>query len=137
MLRELEARRATKKVDDARELFCAAHDCPNKWSVDAGNGRLCGAHAFADKGEWPRITDGELRRWHDTQMAKKEEREAPPAPPVTLEQKRAILNQLRAALNEDKRDHRVWARRLKERDLAGEKLSAFQRACYKEALREV
>lgn len=137
MLRELQAQRAAKKVDDGRELFCAANECPNKWSIDAGNGRLCGAHAFAEKSEWPRITDGELRRWHEHLVERKYRTEAPPAPPVTLDQKRAILNNMRAALSEDKRDHRAWARKLKERDLAGEKLSAFQRSCYKEALREV
>lgn len=136
MLRELQAQRAAKKVDDARELFCAANECPNKWSVDAGNGRLCGAHAFAEKSEWPRVTDGELRRWHDTQMARPVQGEAAAAH-VSLEQKRATLTQLRDVLGEDKRDHRAWARKLKERDQAGEKLSAFQRACYKEALREL
>ena len=27
------------------QLMCIAHGCPNRWSVDAGNGRLCHWHA--------------------------------------------------------------------------------------------
>jgi hypothetical protein len=39
-----------------QSLLCSAHGCPNRWSVDAGHGKACRAHAWAQPHDWPQIT---------------------------------------------------------------------------------
>lgn len=63
---------ARKAFDEARDqriandsatdksLMCCAMRCPNRWSVDAGNGRCCSAHAWSDRHLWPQITQEQL-----------------------------------------------------------------------------
>lgn len=46
--------------DGGGSLMCHAHDCPMKWSVNAGT-PLCSYHAWADEKQWPSITES-LRR---------------------------------------------------------------------------
>jgi len=43
-------------------LRCIAHGCPNRWSVDFGQGKLCSAHAYASPPEWPWISSRERAR---------------------------------------------------------------------------
>jgi hypothetical protein len=122
------------KEDDLQDLFCQAQGCPRKWSVDAGSGRLCGAHAFADTDDWPRITE-ELQRSNFERQFERERVEQPePAPKLTKEEKIEILNRLRKLVNGEAKDHRAWAKRLREREEAGEVLSLTQRKAWREAL---
>ena len=80
-------------VDHA--LMCSASGCPNRWSVDAGNGRACGAHAFASLHLWPQITaeqqDAETERALQAQLR----RPAEPAPRPDPARLRAVLSRLR------------------------------------------
>ena len=59
-----------RTADDAgtpQALMCHAHGCPNRWSVDAGKGRCCSAHAWADQNRWPEITQ---QQWDETERAR-------------------------------------------------------------------
>lgn len=123
------------KEDDLQALFCQAQGCPYKWSVDAGNGRLCGEHAFAEPREWPVITEELQRRYFERQFDEEAQAKAPPATTLTWAQKREILDQLRETLSSETKDHRVWAKRLREREEAGETLSLTRRQAWREALR--
>jgi hypothetical protein len=74
-------RRDQRIADDSiadRALLCIAGGCPNLWSVDAGNGRLCSAHAWADPHHWPQITQEQL----DAQADRALRNASPPAPPA-------------------------------------------------------
>jgi len=55
--------------DDDRALMCAANECPNRWSVlKEGDRGLCTAHAWAERSEWPAITERE--QWDETDRAR-------------------------------------------------------------------
>lgn len=124
--------RTADETDDERGLQCIAYGCPNRWSVDAGKGRLCSAHAWADAMQWPLIsqqqTDAETERAFRAQTPKR------PAPPVTHEQKLAIAQRLRDVLAQPA-NPREWAYRLRDRENAGEKLTRAQRECWRAAIR--
>ena len=52
-------RRDQAVADDfeaGQSLNCAAQGCPNLWSVDQGQGRLCSWHHWAGPHQWPHIT---------------------------------------------------------------------------------
>jgi hypothetical protein len=111
-------------------LLCRAHECPNRWSVS--NGMLCGAHAWADPKNWSMITTRELQAFA--------RRSAPPPPTkpveeISMEQKMAYLAKLRD-LASPSTDYKLWARKLKAREEAGEVLSNFQQKAWRGALNE-
>lgn len=118
-----------KDVEASKALMCVAHNCPNRWSVDAGSGRLCSKHAWADPLDWGAITQqinaGAFTKVH---------RYTEPAEPMTKEQKIATLLKLKD-LFKMPQEPKSWAYRLQERDRNGEKLSDLQRKMYREALR--
>lgn len=47
---------APKADDDRGRLMCAAKGCPRQWAVAGDWGRACSAHYWADRSDWPRIT---------------------------------------------------------------------------------
>lgn len=117
-------------MEQSRKLMCQSHNCPNVWSVDAGNGRLCSAHAWADPIDWGRITASiNARRITALNPSQK------PVKPVSDEEKRSIVNQFRRLMNE-KKNFKQWAYNLKERELAGEELSKIQMKYWRIALGE-
>ena len=64
-------------LDRRAPLMCAAHGCPNRWTVDAGHGRLCSAHAWAEPESWPDITYAQ--QWDETERARMRGEPTPPA----------------------------------------------------------
>ena len=59
----------------------------------------------------------------------------PAADPERMAAELAKFASIRAAANNSGYDHKAWARRLKARHEAGDKLSSYQVQCYREALR--
>ena len=117
------------ELETERRLMCSATNCPQVWSVDAGNGRLCSAHAWASPKSWARITDGLF-----TAVARKSQPIEPtPSPPLTHAEKRAIAEKMNILLKQPK-DPKKWALDLKAKDDAGHKLSPLQKRFYREAL---
>jgi hypothetical protein len=111
--------------DSYGDLMCAARGCPNRWSVDAGKGRLCSAHAWKPAKDWPSIT---------------ENMKAAPVPTISVEERRRVSDEEKLAIlrkveqmfsfNDPKR----WAHALKEREARGERLTPFQKSSWREAL---
>ena len=124
--------RADKLHDDMtaeKSLMCRATECPQRWSVGPQN--LCSAHAWADPKEWPAITDRLLREF----SKQTENRPEQDYPELSLSQKREILTSLSGVIKGQK-DHKAWAKRLRDREANGEHLSSIQKAAWREALRE-
>lgn len=65
---QAKARHDAAAEERSSPLMCAAHGCPNRWTVDAGGGRLCSAHAWADPNRWPEIT--QAQQWDETERAR-------------------------------------------------------------------
>lgn len=116
------------------ELMCVANGCPNRWSVDAGNGRLCSAHAWAEPHQWPEIT--QQQQWDETERARSN---AAPTPthsmPPTRQDKVEILTRLRGLFARDDQRPRDWAYALKEREESGRRVTPAQREMWRAALR--
>ena len=120
----------TDNLPDTR-LACQAHNCPRNWSVDGANGRLCGAHAWADVMEWGSITAGIVS---NQLMARARRHEEPPMPMTDAEKRRTILRFKDIMGNADK-NPKGWARRLQQQESEGKPLSAIQKKAWREALR--
>jgi len=112
-----------------RALMCVAHNCPNRWTVDAGSGRLCSKHAWADPLDWGAIT----QQIHAGAFTKAHRYEEPPRV-MTKDEKIGTLLKLKD-LFKMPQDPKDWAYRLQERERKGEKLSEIQRKMYRGALR--
>lgn len=110
--------------DGYRELMCIAHGCPNRWSVDAGNGKLCSAHAGVDSSKWGQVTRDMAARSLDPETETVIRK-------VTDDEKLQILRKLQ---NIGVKENRLWAEALREREQRGEKISAFARECWRDAL---
>lgn len=124
---------AVDTVAEDRALRCGAAGCPNRWSVDAGAGQLCGAHAWAEPHDWPSITQRQQCLVAD--LAIERARPKPTPHRYTRDEKRDLLARLRAVTaGQSDRDPKAWARELREREDAGEVLSLHQRQCWREAL---
>ncbi|WKB53001.1 hypothetical protein [Eleftheria terrae] len=121
--------RIADEVADDRTLMCAAHGCPNRWSVDAGNGRLCSAHAWADTRDWQAITHAQRNAQTDRAMAAQR-----PAPARPMVSKREAIQRLRS-LDFGRSKGKSWAERLRDRELAGERLTDAQKRMWRSALR--
>jgi len=116
----------------SQDLMCAAHGCPNRWSVlKEGDKGLCSAHAWVDDRKlWPQITQEQLDFAVELAM-----RVPPEDKKYSREEKQEILDKLKVLLATfGQRDPRAWARDLKAREEAGKRLSHFQRQCWREAL---
>ena len=102
-----------KIESEEQSLQCSAHGCPMRWSVDGGNvTKLCSYHAWEPASKWPKITE-DLRQYGAWELQKKREVDT----------------------SVYKYDPKGWAKRLKDRHEAGEKLSKFQIECYQAALK--
>jgi hypothetical protein len=113
-----------------RALMCCANGCPNRWSVDAGNGRSCSAHAWAGQHLWPRITQEQL----DAETSRALRNAAPPAPiPVDMRRVRDALRRYQAAVSRPGMS-RQWAHRLKDREARGDALTPTQREMWRAAI---
>lgn len=124
--------RVADDVEQDRTLMCQASGCPNRWSVDAGKGRLCSAHAWAERHQWPQITQEQ----HDAETARALAAAAGPARTIrhfSQADKRKVLQGLRRALG-PRENPREWAHRLREREQRGEQLSQAQRDMWRSVL---
>lgn len=128
-------RRDQRIADDAQAdqpLMCSALHCPNFWSVDAGNGRLCSAHAWSPRHSWPQITQEQL----DAQADRALRNAVPPAPTprVDVPRMRRELVRLARSMSEAAQSPRRWAHGLRERHQRGERLTPAQVEAYQSAL---
>jgi hypothetical protein len=99
---------------DESSLRCSAHGCTLRWSVDGGeSSKLCSYHAWEPASKWPKITD-DLKQFGAWRLGETRE----------------------VDITSHNGHPKAWAMRLKERHMAGEKLSKFQEECYKSALKE-
>jgi hypothetical protein len=114
--------------DDGPSLRCNANGCPNRWSVDMGNGRLCSWHDRAAKHQWPQITQEAIEAETDRARAQPL---APPDAVLTRAEKIALLERLRRLVSGPDNRHE-WAHRLRSRRARGERLSPAQRHCLAE-----
>jgi len=117
-------------VQDDLDLMCRAYECPNRWSVSSQ--MLCGAHAWADPKNWSMITTRELQA-----LARRSAPPPPPKPvePMSMEEKMQAIAKLRD-LASPSTDYKLWARKLKARELTGEKLSNLLQKAWRGALNE-
>lgn len=117
----------------AAALMCCANGCPNRWTVDAGNGKCCSAHQWADRHAWPAVTQEQLDAETDRAM-----RNAAPAAPEHRPRVdvRKILQSLRTMLPAFGRakPSLQWALKLQERERSGERLTITQREMWRSAL---
>lgn len=86
---------ATETAVD-RRFMCIATGCPNRWSVDAGKGRMCSAHAWSEPHQWPSVTQEQLDA--ETDWARYAAAERPAKAPLSASEKVGILRRLRAFL---------------------------------------
>jgi hypothetical protein len=132
-------------ADDAsigQSLQCAAQGCPNVWSVDIGNGRLCSWHHWKPAHLWPQITaelQDEVRRRSrvKAQAASGIRHEFDDEGPssYTPQERLAMALHLRDGLAAmGKQDPKAWARALRDREAAGERLTSAQKDAWREAL---
>lgn len=123
--------RIAEEVNSDRKLMCSAAGCPNRWTVDAGNGRACSAHAWADAKQWPAITREQQARESDRAMYG-----ATTQKPVRYVSKAEALEKLATLrLGSEPMNPIGWALKLKERDEAGERLTITQREMYQRTLK--
>ncbi len=124
------AKEIERQNEEYNLLNCAAYNCPNRWSVDAGNGRLCSAHAWSDPMDWGRISAHE-----NSKTIMGAGKAAPEAvEPFSQAEKVYVLNECNNALQSMNRDPKAWAHRLREREYAGENLSNYQRKMWRQAM---
>ena len=137
-------RRKVDEVADSlhgdREFMCQARDYPSEWSVKTEEHRLCTHHAFKQPHEWPPITDKLLQLQAQGRLPTfaSAARRIPPSAGgwMSDDDKLRAINEIRAMLhNSQAKDPKAWARRLRDREEAGEKLSKIQKAYWREALR--
>lgn len=126
------ADRINEDAEQDRKSMCQAHECPNRWSVAPQH--LCSAHAWSDPHEWPQITDQQYRLLAARQNQPK--REPGQSRPVTREEMQRARDSLRAFAAGNQADPKLWAKRLKAREMAGERLSDIQRKMWRAALHE-
>lgn len=130
-----------RMADDAHAdlaLKCAAHGCPNRWSVDGPMGRCCSAHAWSERHLWPRITqeqqdsasrrafDASHRQWDDNDHQNRQVRPATPEERQHFSRLFALMGSRTGGVH--------WAKRLLVREERGERLTLTQREMWRSAL---
>lgn len=120
------------EVQRDRHLMCSALNCPNPWTVDAGGGRLCSAHARVAPHLWPQVTQEQIDA--QTQMALQGAEPKPAPKPVDYAAVREGMRQYLAKSRRQDAHNREWALVLRERERAGERLTQAQRAMWRAAL---
>jgi len=124
------------EVHADRTLMCTANGCPNRWSVDAGNGRLCSAHAWVEQHHWPQVTQEQLDA--ETDRALRAAARGPKQAPRRLsrEEKVEILGRLREVANRIRGgDGTSWARSIVERSRSGVRVTPAALQMAQDALR--
>lgn len=111
-------------MDDS-SLMCAARGCPNRWTVDAGDGHLCSRHAWKKPVEWPAITE-DIKNAPVPTISVAERRQ------ISDEEKMDILRKVEQMFSHT--EPKRWAHALKEREARGERLTPYQRSAWREAL---
>lgn len=132
-------RRVADDTHAEQELMCAAHGCPNRWSVDGARGRCCSAHAWSEHSLWPRITEAQQHRASQAAFERSQRHhEEAPAPRYTLtaDAKREIWRQAIGKLSAivARRTGRGWAQRLRAREDRGYATTATQRTMVQTAI---
>lgn len=138
--RQRRDQRAADELPPDHGLMCQAQGCPNRWSVDAGSGRLCSAHAWVGRHLWPQITqeqqDAETERVYRAQFPAQRA-----APIVDKGAAIAALRAFVASLRSSQRDGRQWARRLRYCELKrdgvlpnGQRMTQYQRDAWRSVL---
>jgi hypothetical protein len=113
-------------VAERDPLLCAAKGCPNRWSVNMGNGALCSWHDRSPRHLWPQITQGEL----DAQTERARQVPSDPEPNrLNAAEKLAILAKLREVATGRTVELHAWAKSLRSRKDAGEILTLAQKQC--------
>lgn len=110
-------------MEDA--LMCGARGCPNRWTVDAGDGHLCSRHAWKKPVEWPAITE-DIKNAPEPTISAVEYRQ------ISDEEKMSILRKVEEMFSQT--NPKRWAHALKEREARGERLTLFQKSSWREAL---
>lgn len=114
--------------DSQTGLRCIAKSCPNNWSVDMGNGRLCHWHNASSPHLWPLITNEQ--RESETDRAARGPRNPPQ--PMTHGQEVDAVDKLRIAADRfsgSPPHPHAWAHKLQAKRDRGERLSPSQRHC--------
>lgn len=119
--------RIADDVGQDRSLMCAATGCPNRWSIDRGDGRLCSWHDRAQPHMWPLVTQ-------EQQHAETERLYRPKLKePVTVDRE-AGIRALRNFRVGGQDDPKAWAKLLMAREKSGERLTPAQRQMWRDAL---
>jgi hypothetical protein len=129
--------RDTKIADSAGVdpgLMCPAHGCPNRWNVEGVRGRACAAHYWADRAEWPRVTEDVQRA--EVQRALDKANEPLPVA-LTRKQRSAILGKLSEIGSTPRSAAHTWAYDLRDRHRAGARLTPAQVTAFSAVLDRV
>jgi hypothetical protein len=123
---------ASAEADKWRNLMCAVHGCPNRWSVDFCNGMLCSWHDRAQLHRWPQVTEEQLDAQADRAM-----RSMLPQRPASPVDKRAVLAQLADLAHgmRQSKPSRQWAYDLQDRQRNSFRLTPTQRDMMEDVLR--
>lgn len=131
--------RMADDAHDALAMQCAAHGCPNPWSVDGPMGRCCSAHAWSDRHLWPRITqeqqdaatqrafEAAQRQEHGGDGAHRRTRPTTPEEREHFDRQFALMGTRTGGVH--------WAKRLLVREERGQRLTLAQREMWRTALR--
>mgnify|MGYP003521364124 FL=1 len=119
---------ADETLDDAKDrqaLMCAATGCPNRWSIDQGNGRLCSWHDRTPANHWPQVTQEQIDADADRVMRQY----IASTTPVPRIDKLAVLAKLAEMAQRMRASmpSRQWAYDMRERERAGVRLDQAQR----------
>jgi hypothetical protein len=122
--------RTADGMDSERHLMCAVEGCPLRWSANFGE-KLCSPHYLGDYSRRAAITQRIQDVGTDLAFRNQEPQTQAAVRHLTLVQKRAIGQKLRAALRN--RGGRDWAQSLQEREANGEVLTEAQRTMWRAA----
>lgn len=139
-VRQLPRRTRDERVADETHaeaaLMCGATGCPNRWSVDAGNGRLCSAHAWVGRHLWPQITDEQ--QWAETERARRAMEDQPAANCTRRDPERMAKALAKLA---KQKEGTAWAKRLRwcEHERGGklpngQQMTDYQRWAWRQVL---
>lgn len=118
-----------KEDTELQQTMCQAHGCPHRWIINDAKGKLCRWHHYADPMDWPGITS-ELRMGKTPVPGKRSEHVVP----MTPERQRA-MEELKNFMRGSNKMDRSWAKKLKEREEAGDHLSVVQKQLWRDALK--
>jgi hypothetical protein len=127
--------RIADEFTEDKSLMCHATGCPCRWTADMGNGKLCHWHDNADKHDWPRVTQ-EIIDEISRLALKKAVDNSQPAPAADVARFKAEMRKLATAWGANISDPKLWAKKLRDREMAGERLSFVQRQAWRDTLKQ-